>query len=496
MIVEGVLTLGFLFLVWIIVTKRKHGLPPGPMPFPVIGNLPQLALSGAKRPYAAFHNLAKKHGNIMTLRMGAADVVVLSSYEVMRDVLGKEEWSGRIFEESLKARYLNQRLGILFLEGEAYKDQRRFLLRHLKDLGFGKQNSMESMISVELHELTSRLRQRMADGRQAVVCMHNYFNLSVLNVLWSMIAGTRYSHDDEKLLALLEHVDMLMKCGSVGNLSSMFPILRKLAPKLTGEEKQLEAYKLLQNFLRELIQEKKEIEDGNPEKCFLDIYLKEIDKFQGDSTSLYTEDQLVMLCFDMLLAGSETTSNSLCFAILYMMLYPQVQDEVHKELVGVVGTANTISLDYRHKLPYTQAVLMEVLRLSNVSPAAIPHTIMERDAIYKDYKIPKDTIVMINLYSVHMNKEHWIDPEAFRPERFLHNGRRLIKDEHVIPFGVGKRSCLGESLAQSSLFLYFTTLVMNFKFETVPGHLSPSEEPVLGFTLSPMPYNTVVTCRR
>ncbi|CAL8078973.1 unnamed protein product [Orchesella dallaii] len=393
MIIEVFLTLSSLLLLWIMVTRRKHGLPPGPMPFPIIGNLPQLALSGAKRPYTAFHNLAKKHGDIMTLRMGSADVVVLSSYEVMRDVLGKEEWSGRIFEESLKARYLNQRLGILFLEGEAYKDQRRFLLRHLKDLGFGKKDAMESMISVELQELTSRLRQRMADGKQAVVCMHNYFNLSVLNVLWTMIAGTRYSHDDEKLLTLIEHVDMLMKCGSVGNLSSMFPILRKIAPKLTGEEKQLEAYRVLQNFLRELIQERKQIqgkeEDSNPENCFLDIYLQEINKFQGDSSSLYTEDQLVMLCFDMLLAGSETTSNSLCFAILYMMLYPQVQDKVYKELVDVVGRTSHISLENRNKLPYTQAVLMEVLRISNVSPAAIPHTIMGRDAIYRDYKIPK-----------------------------------------------------------------------------------------------------------
>jgi len=93
------------------------------------------------------------------------------------------------------------------------------------------------------------------------------------------------------------------------------------------------------------------------------------------------------------------------------------------------------------------------------------------------------------------NKEHWGDPEVFRPERFLNPEGFVKKDEHFIPFGTGKRACLGESLAKMSLFLYFTTFVKNFKFRTVPGELEPMTDPVAGLTLTPKPYHVFVENR-
>jgi methyl farnesoate epoxidase/farnesoate epoxidase len=99
------------------------------------------------------------------------------------------------------------------------------------------------------------------------------------------------------------------------------------------------------------------------------------------------------------------------------------------------------------------------------------------------------------MYSVNNSKKYWGDPEVFRPERFLDNQGCLMKDERLIPFGIGKRVCLGESLAKMSLFLYFTTIIKHFKFETVPGHLDPSTDPLPGLTFSPKPYNVVVTQR-
>jgi len=107
----------------------------------------------------------------------------------------------------------------------------------------------------------------------------------------------------------------------------------------------------------------------------------------------------------------------------------------------------------------------------------------------------QNTPVLVNMYSVNSSKAYWGDPEVFRPQRFLDSHGHLIKDERLIPFGIGKRACLGESLAKMSLFLYFTTLIKNFLFETVPGHVDPSSEPRDGLTLSPKPYNVVVTIR-
>ena len=140
--------------------------------------------------------------------------------------------------------------GIIFLEGEAWKVQRRFTLRNLRNVGFAKQDSMEVVIQEELKELLENLKSTMGDGRQTVLHMHNYFNLSVINVLWSMITGVRYAHHDPTIHRLLDLVNFLFKYTTIGGLSDVYPSLRIYAPKLTGEYYQVQAYKDLQNFIR------------------------------------------------------------------------------------------------------------------------------------------------------------------------------------------------------------------------------------------------------
>jgi len=140
---------------------------------------------------------------------------------------------------------------MIFIQGEAWKEQRRFSIRHLRDFGFGKQAKMESIIHEELNELMSRLRQNMADGRQCVIYMHSFFNLSVLNVLWTMMAGVRYSHDDPILGTLIEKTNDLFQSQKIVSISSaIFPFMRKYFPNYTGETGQVEFYKGLQIFFK------------------------------------------------------------------------------------------------------------------------------------------------------------------------------------------------------------------------------------------------------
>jgi methyl farnesoate epoxidase/farnesoate epoxidase len=142
-------------------------------------------------------------------------------------------------------------LGMIFLQEEPWKEQRRFSIRHLRDFGFGKQARMESIIHEELNELMSRVRQQMADGQQCVLHMHTFFNLSVLNVLWTLMAGVRYSHDDETLQTLIQKTESLFKSQKVIKLSlAIFPFLRKLFPGFTGETEQIAIYHSLQDFFR------------------------------------------------------------------------------------------------------------------------------------------------------------------------------------------------------------------------------------------------------
>jgi methyl farnesoate epoxidase/farnesoate epoxidase len=110
-------------------------------------------------------------------------------------------------------------------------------------------------------------------------------------------------------------------------------------------------------------------------------------------------------------------------------------------------------------------------------------------------QLPQGTIAGISILSLHQSKEIWGDPEEFRPERFLDAKNTIINANKILPFGLGKRVCIGESLARASLFSYFSSLMQRYTFKPSPKYKQPSTEPVYGFTLSPEKYFVVVEHR-
>lgn len=117
---------------------------------------------------------------------------------------------------------------------------------------------------------------------------------------------------------------------------------------------------------------------------------------------------------------------------------------------------------------------MEVMRFSTLIPMGVIHTALE-DVEFHGYTIPKGTLLMPNLYCVMKDPKIWGDPETFRPSRFLSpDGKSTVKNEAFLPFSIGKRVCLGESLARDELFLFLTTLFQTFRVTTVPGAPKPT----------------------
>ena len=142
-----------------------------------------------------------------------------------------------------------------------------------------------------------------------------------------------------------------------------------------------------------------------------------------------------------------------------------------------------------------EATILEIMRHSSLAPLTLHGT--TEDLVFKGYNIPKDTIVFGNLYAVHHSTSIWGDPENFRPERFLsQDGKTVVRNKAWMPFGFGKRVCMGESLARDELFLFFTNLVKQF-------HISmPADEPkhsLVGVNhgvLVPEDHNIVVHVRK
>lgn len=98
------------------------------------------------------------------------------------------------------------------------------------------------------------------------------------------------------------------------------------------------------------------------------------------------------------------------------------------------------------------------------------------------------------MHYMHHSKKVWGDPEVFRPERFLsQDGKKYVKNDYLIPFQIGRRQCVGETLARDTVFLYLTNLFQRFSFSFDPNHPNPSVEPLPNMTSKP--YSVIIKDR-
>lgn len=150
------------------------------------------------------------------------------------------------------------------------------------------------------------------------------------------------------------------------------------------------------------------------------------------------------------------------------------------------------------RMPYMEATMAEVMRFSTMTPFGLLHKSLE-DVSFASYTFPKGTFFLANLFHIFKDPEYWGDPETFRPERFLFlddDGTLVFrKDERLIPFFTGKRTCIGENLAMTEYFLFLTTLLQNFNFELDPNQARPDIGPRSGFVLPPPKHLLIITER-
>ena len=208
------------------------------------------------------------------------------------------------------------------------------------------------------------------------------------------------------------------------------------------------------NFMRDYtdtyIQERKRVEEAG------DIN----SSFYGNLGDLNFKNSY----FDLFLAGSETTSTSLTFSVLYLVSYPKVQRKLHEEMDSVVGRSRLPQFDDQKSLPYLEAFISEVQRHATIAPFSVQHANLE-ETVYKGYYFPKNTLITFNFAAVMRDEEHFPDPMTFNPDRFLDENGKYKPNKALIYFGIGKRECLGRALAKQELYLFMAGLIQQFKFE-------------------------------
>lgn len=401
------------------------------------------------RGHFKFHHhiwqyLTARYGNIVGLRLGKDRVVIISGREAIRKFYQMTEFDGRPDGFFFRVRSFDKRLGLVFVDGAFQEEQRLFTMKALKQLGFGM-NSMATSIENEAMEMVRYFKATKAD-RGEVVQMNHAFDVSMVNLIWTMMAGYRCELDDPGLNTLKRYIhESFHIIDMSGGILNQFPAIRHFFPKASGFKPLVDALSPLWQYLGDAISE---IDEGfdraaREPKCLIEFFLREMDNNLGNEKTSFTADQLLCACLDLFQAGTETTSNTLVFGLIYMLNYPEVAQKVQEELENVVGPLNYPKLSKRSELPYTVAVTQEILRLSTVAPLALVHRAL-KDVAFGDFIIRKDTLALVSLYSLHMDETYWKDPEVFRPERFLDKENKLVNHEfNFLPFGHGRWSGRG-----------------------------------------------------
>ncbi|XP_078522651.1 cytochrome P450 2J6-like [Lissotriton helveticus] len=464
--------------------RRRY--PPGPTPLPIIGNLWTLNFV---LHHEVLMQLAKTYGNVFTLWLGQKPVIVLNGCQAIRDGLisHSEELVGRptipTFHEMSKGK------GVIFSSGHNWKQQRRFGLTTLRNLGLGK-NSLEARIQEEaqnLVEFFATKKGKSLDPSPAII--H-----SVANVISAVTFGHRFSRDDKEFNQLIKANDAIGNklMSAWGRLFDAFPWLMRHLP---GPHQDLfRSNAFLEEFVKKEIQSHKE--NGVPEEPqdVIDFYQSKISRDSHDDPSTFDEHNMVRLAADFFGAGTDTTTNTLRWALLYMVKHPEVQENVQKELAAVLGESQIIHYEDRKMLPYTNAVIHEIQRMSNIVSVGLFRETVKETSL-QGFNIEKGSLIIPNFSSALFDPDHWETPQQFNPGHFLDKEGKFKNKEAFLPFSAGHRVCLGETLARIELFVFFTSLLRAFSFRLPEGVKNVNMHPIFRTVLQPHPYQIcVVSC--
>ncbi|XP_068118116.1 cytochrome P450 2F2-like [Hyperolius riggenbachi] len=465
--------------------RSKRTLPPGPTPWPIIGNLHQI---DKVAPYNTFIQLGEKYGGVYTLYFGWKPVVFLYGYDTLKDaLLGQaEDFSGRgivpVFER------IARRKGVVFSNGPHWFHQRKFALTTLKNFGMGKR-SIEERVAEEAMFLVEFFKSKNGKPFNPGPEM----TAAVSNAICSIVFGERFDTQDETFQTLhrmlLENLTFLGRRGF--QLYNAFPEILRWLPG--DHNKIFQNGTMLQTYLRGLIDNHILTRDPNCPRDFVDSFLNRMEEEEGSPDSHFTLESLTMTTFNLFIAGTGTTASTLRWLLKFMLEYPEIQKKAQAEVDKVIGTEVCPSLEHRVSLPYTDAVIHEVQRFSSVVPNGLPHAAL-KDIKFKGYIIPKDTQIVTMLHSALFDKKYWDKPEEFNPERFLDENGKFVKNDALIPFGAGKRACIGESLAKTELFIFFVSFLQKFNLKFPPGEKGPIGL-VPGGTRDPQPFNMCAELR-
>jgi len=454
------LTSAVAYLAYRAFISSKIHYPPGPRPYPIIGNLFDIPPGFQE---VAFAKLAEKYGDVMHLSIFGRDFIILSNFEAARDLMDKRSaiYSDRphfvLLIEMIGA---DRSLGLL-----PYGDQQRKHTRLVRE-GLSP-NALLSYRRLQEYEVTVLLQEIMTTPDE--------FRTQVRRFTASILLQLTYGHRvismaDDKYVQLSETaLKGIIDSGTPGLMPvDLFPVLKYLPAWFPGM-----GFKRHANLVREDLEAMRSTlfemakENMKPGSTFLVSSLMESYSRDGKMSE---EDELDIRGAVATLYGAcvDTSTSVIETFILAMLHYPDVYRKAQEEIDHVIGTKRLPELADRDSLPYFEAIMKELYRWHPPLPLGIPHRLMKNDH-YQSYHIPKGALVMANIWAITQNPDVYDEPQSFRPERYIY-GQPLDAREMV--FGFGRRICPGKAFGDTNAWLATVSIAAAFQ---ISGQLSEKD---------------------
>ncbi|XP_059618661.1 cytochrome P450 306a1 [Phlebotomus argentipes] len=464
---------------------QQRDIPPGPWGFPIVGSL--LALDSQK-PHVSLTKMSEKYGKIFGLHLGSIYTVVLADSTLIRDVLRRDEFTGRAplyLTHGIMGGY-----GLICSEGNLWREHRKMAINWLKMLGMSKynenRNSLETRIVNGVNGMIMEMDGLIGREMDLMPILHHHLG----NILNDLIFGIKYSSDDSTWRYLQHLQEEGVKHIGVSGCVNFLPLLRYVPTFRRRIKFLLEGKAKTHTIYSDLIA--KACKEGRKDNI-LGLYLQEKTRkstpIGDDDEKCWSDQQLKHVLADLFGAGLDTTTSTIRWILLYISKNSAVQRNIHEEMAKKLTTPPR--LEHYDNLPYLRACIAEGQRIRSVVPVGIPHGTKEETRI-DGYRIPKGAMILPLQWAVHMNPHIWTDPDSFSPSRFIDENGIFRASQHLIPFQTGKRICLGEELARMIMFLVLGNLLYHYE-------LSLADEVNLngtcGITLTPPAHKITVTRR-
>lgn len=436
--------------------SQKKPLPPGPRRFPIVGNLVQLKGDGMF--YEKLNGLRQTHGEVIYLRLGGMDMVVLFGHDNVKAALTSDadkfkyrpDWLQEISSMGLYH-------GLVWSNGLNNERLRAFVrpVFHGDDMQVTLMDRVKTEADMTLKEV-SKCQGNSADLKQL-------FYLAICNINCGMIFGQRYEYNDDTFLELTTIMDQLLQKHGVSNMKNFFTFLRRFPD--SSKDKHLKAtLQKLKEFIQKRVDDARTNQDIS-KHCLVHMFLSR-ESSSASSDDVITVENLSHITRDLFVAGSENVACGLLWCVAYMIKYPEVQQKCRQAVIEGQSNVQDSPLTSDNTPVYVQATVREILRMANIAPLSVPHA-TQAEVTFGKFSVPAQCMVLTHLQSVHFDPAYWDSPTDFRPERFIGDQQQILDKEAFYPFSIGPRYCIAEKLAILELNVFVCELLRHYSFESV-----------------------------